>query len=49
MNQEAALDWAWGYAPERLLAATQQLADEAVRGGLRKVPGFKVEEERVAR
>jgi hypothetical protein len=49
VNQEAALDWAWGYAPERLLAATQQLADEAVRGGLRKVPGFKVEEERVAR
>lgn len=48
-DQEAALDWAWGYAPERLLAATQQLADEAVRGGLRKVPGFVVKEERVAR
>lgn len=49
VDQEKALDWAWGYAPERLVAATQQLADEAVRGGMRTVPGFLVKEDRVAR
>lgn len=48
-DQEKALDWAYGRAPERFLELTQQLADEAVRGGLRSVPGFNVTEERVAR
>ena len=49
VNQEAAMDWAFERAPERFRELTQQLADEAVRGGLRKVPGFNVVEERVAR
>lgn len=49
VDQEKALDWAWGFGPERLLAATQQLADEAVRSGLRVLPGFVVKKERIAR
>lgn len=43
------LDWAYQRAPERFRDLVQALADEAVRGGLRVVPGFAVKEERVAR
>lgn len=45
----AALDWAYGYAPEQFTALVQSIADKAVFGGLRTVPGFNVKEERVAR
>lgn len=48
-DEGAALDWAYQRAPERFRELVQALADEAVRGGLRVVPGFVVGEERVAR
>lgn len=47
-DASAALDWAYERAPERFAALVQDMANEAVRGGLRKVPGFVVREERKA-
>jgi hypothetical protein len=44
----AALDWFFGEKPEEFTALVQRLADEAVRAGVRKVPGFKVVEEKRA-
>ncbi|MCW0235247.1 MAG: hypothetical protein OJJ21_16725 [Ferrovibrio sp.] len=49
VDEGAAMDWGYGLASERFRDLTQQIADEAVRSGMRKVPGFKVTEERVAR
>lgn len=49
VDEGAALDWAYGRAPERFKDVVQQMANEAVRSGLRSVPGFNVREERVAK
>lgn len=49
VDEGAALDWAYGKAPERFKEVVQQMANEAVRSGLRSVPGFVVREERVAK
>ncbi len=48
-DEEAAMDWVWGRAKDELLAVAQRNADEAVRAGARQVPGFRVEEQKVAR
>lgn len=48
-DEGVGLDWGFARAPERFRDLVQALADEAVRGGLRVVPGFKITEERVAR
>lgn len=48
VDAEKALDWAYSREPTRFTALVQQMADEAVRGGLRTVPGFAVREERRA-
>lgn len=45
---EAALDWFFGEKPDEFTALVQRLADEAVRRGVRKVPGFNVVESKVA-
>ncbi|EYR81827.1 hypothetical protein SHLA_4c001180 [Shinella sp. DD12] len=47
-NEEVAMDWLWARAKDEVLAVAQRNADEAVRAGLRKVPGFRVVEEKVA-
>ncbi|RVI59945.1 hypothetical protein [Sinorhizobium meliloti] len=44
----AALDWFFDEKPEEFTALVQRLADEAVRSGVRKVPGFRVVEEKKA-
>lgn len=49
VNAEAGLDWAYVQDPARFTALVQQMADEAVRGGAREVPGFRIDEEKVAR
>jgi hypothetical protein len=48
-DPEKALDWAYGRAADEFLAVAQANADAAVRGGLRVVPGFRVEERKEAR
>lgn len=48
-DESAALDWAFGRDHDRFRSLAQSIADEAVRGGLRVIPGFDVREERVAR
>jgi hypothetical protein len=48
-DEASALDWAYGRAPGRFRELVQQMADEAVRGGMRSIPGFSVEETKVAR
>jgi type I site-specific restriction-modification system R (restriction) subunit len=47
-DAELGLDWAYGRSPERFTALVQMMADEAVRGGARAVPGFAVTEEKRA-
>ncbi|WP_222050881.1 hypothetical protein [Rhizobium laguerreae] len=47
-DEDAAMDWVWARAKEEVLAVAQRNADEAVRGGVRQVPGFKVVESKVA-
>lgn len=49
VDEEAALDWAYGRAADEFLAVAQRNADEVVRAGVRSVPGFRVEEQKVAR
>lgn len=49
VDEALGLDWAYGKSPERFKDVVQQMANEAVRSGLRSVPGFVVREERVAR
>ena len=49
VDAEAGLDWAYGRDPARFTELVQAMANEAVRGGLRQVPGFRVEEKKVAR
>lgn len=47
-DEEAAMDWLWARAKDEVLAVAQRNADELVRSGVRQVPGFRVEERRVA-
>lgn len=47
-NEEVAMDWCWERARAEVLAVAQRNADEAVRAGLRQVPGFVVREEKRA-
>lgn len=49
VDEALGLDWAYGKAPERFKDVVQQMANEAVRAGLRSVPGFVIWDERVAR
>lgn len=49
VDEGAALDWAYARAKDEFLAVVQSNADAAVRGGVRVVPGFLVEEQKVAR
>lgn len=44
----AGLDWAYEKSPERFTELVQQIANEAVRAGLRTVPGFEVTEQKAA-
>ncbi|MDX1032808.1 hypothetical protein GOL82_16335 [Sinorhizobium medicae] len=48
IDEAAALDWFWGERPDAFRELIQSLADEAVRRGVRKVPGFVVRDEKVA-
>lgn len=47
-DAEAGLDWAYARDPARFTALVQDMANEAVRSGLRAVPGFAVAEEKRA-
>lgn len=44
LDEEAALEWAYGRDPKRFTALCQQLADEAVRSNVRSIPGFSIVE-----
>lgn len=48
VDEEAAMDWLWARAKDEVLAVAQRNADEAVRAGVRQVPGFRVVEEKRA-
>lgn len=45
---EVGLDWAYGRDPVRFKELVQQMANEAVRSGIRSIPGFKISEEKKA-
>lgn len=47
-DAEAALEWAYGREPDRFTELAQQIANEQVRKGVREIPGFAVEEQKVA-
>jgi len=47
-DEDAAMEWGWGRAPEEFRSLVQSLAEGAVRGGMAAVPGFSVTEEKVA-
>lgn len=49
VDESAAMDWLWSRAKDEVLAVAQRNAEEAVRGGVRAVPGFAVVERKVAR
>ncbi|TIL91432.1 MAG: hypothetical protein E5Y73_17295 [Mesorhizobium sp.] len=48
VDEEKALDWAYGRSPEEFRALCQSQADTVVRAGMRMVPGFRVWEDKVA-
>lgn len=48
VDEAAALDWFYGERPDAFRELIQSLADDAVRRGVRKVPGFSVVEEKRA-
>ncbi|ABF71339.1 p091 [Rhizobium phage 16-3] len=48
VDEAAALDWFYGERPDAFRELIQSLADESVRRGVRKVPGFVVSYEKVA-
>jgi hypothetical protein len=48
VDEDAAMEWTWARAKEEVLAVAQRNADEAVRGGVRQVPGFRIVESKVA-
>ena len=47
VDEAAALDWAYARAPEAFRDMVQKMADSVVHGGMRSVPGFRVEEQKV--
>ncbi|NTF69399.1 hypothetical protein [Rhizobium rhizogenes] len=47
-SEELRLEWAYNKDPTRFAALVQQMADEAVRGGSREIPGFIVAEDKRA-
>jgi hypothetical protein len=47
-DQESAIDWAFGHAPEQFVALALSLAEAEVRVGKRKIAGFTIEERKVA-
>jgi hypothetical protein len=47
-DPDAALDWAFGKAPDQFLALALSLAEAEVRVGKRKIAGFTIEERKVA-
>jgi hypothetical protein len=49
VDEESAMDWLWGRAKQEVLAVAQRNAEELVRSGARNVPGFRVDERKVAR
>lgn len=48
VDEDAAMEWTWARARAEVLAVAQKNAEEAVRGGVRSVPGFSVVERKVA-
>lgn len=48
VDEDAAMEWGWGRAPEEYKALAQSLAEAAVRAGMATVPGFAVKDEHVA-
>jgi hypothetical protein len=48
VDADKALDWAFGRSPERFTELVVAMANEAVRAGMRDVPGFAVAEEKRA-
>ncbi len=48
-DRSAALDWAFDRDPRQFMEVAQQLANEAVRSGVRTIPGFEITESKVAR
>lgn len=48
VDLEAALEWYYGERPEEFTALIQRLADSAVAAGVRKIPGFRIVEDKVA-
>lgn len=48
VDEDAAMEWTWARAKGEVLAVAQRNADEAVRAGVRQVPGFRVVEGKVA-
>ncbi|PDS97543.1 hypothetical protein CO659_12845 [Rhizobium sp. S9] len=48
VDAEAGLDWAYTKDPARFTELVQAMANEAVRAGVREVPGFAVVESKVA-
>ncbi len=49
VDEDAAMEWCWARAKDEVLAVAQRNAEECVRAGVRSVPGFSVEERKVAR
>lgn len=48
MDADAALDWAYGKDPAKFNELAQSMAETAVRGGARAIPGFEITEDKVA-
>ena len=47
-DEDLAMEWCWARAKDEVLAVAMRNAEEAVRGGVRSVPGFAVREDKVA-
>ncbi|MGM4911461.1 hypothetical protein [Rhizobium sp. 768_B6_N1_8] len=47
-SEELRLEWAYNKDPSRFAELVQQMASEAVRAGVRSIPGFVVAENKVA-
>lgn len=48
VDEEKGLEWWYGERPDAFRSLIQELADEAVRRGVRKIDGFRVFDEKVA-
>ncbi|NGO63934.1 hypothetical protein G6N76_09620 [Rhizobium daejeonense] len=49
VDEEAAIEWAWGVDSDAFRRLSLSLAEEKVRGGARELPGFSIVEDKVAR